>query len=236
MALPKLEAARYTTELPISKKKADYRPFLVKEQKILLQALESEEGQTVQNSLFDLIKTCVYNAEELNLDYLPFTDIEWLFIQIRIKSAGETADLLLNCDCSEEVKIPVTVDLRDCHVKDDANISSNIKITEDIGINLSLPNILSLSTDSTEINTNDMFNLIISCVESIYDGDEVHTREDFNKKELMDFIETLNTEQFEKIQGFFENMPRLVNNISYDCNECEKHHERELEGVSDFFE
>ncbi len=235
MALPKLEAARYTTELPISKKKADYRPFLVKEQKILLQALESEEGETVQNSLFDLIKSCVYNAEEIDLDHLSFTDIEWLFVQIRIKSAGETADLLLNCDCSEEVKIPVTVDLRESYVKDGENISSNIKLTEEIGINLSLPNLKSFSPTTTEINTNDMFDMIASCIESIYDGDEVHTREDFNKKELMNFMETLSTEQFERIQGFFENMPRLVNNISYDCNECEKHHERELEGVSDFF-
>jgi len=91
MALPKLEAVRYTTELPITKKKADFRPFLVKEQKVLLSALEGEDDKTIQSSMFDLIKACVYNEDEIKLDYLPLTDVEWLFVQIRIKSAGETA-------------------------------------------------------------------------------------------------------------------------------------------------
>jgi len=235
MALPKLEAVRYTTELPISKKTADYRPFLVKEQKVLLSALEGEESSTIQNSMFDLIKTCVYNENELKLDYLPMTDIEWLFIQIRIKSAGETADLQLGCDCHEEARTPVTVDLRNCTVQE-GTADTTIALTDTVGVNLSFPNLLSIQTAGDDINTNEMFNMIASCIESIYDGDEVHTRDDFDKKEVLEFMESLNTEQFGQIQKFFEDMPRLVNNISYECSECGKQIERELQGISDFFE
>ena len=234
MALPKLEAVRYTTELPITKKKADFRPFLVKEQKVLLSALEGEDDKTIQSSMFDLIKACVYNEDEIKLDYLPLTDVEWLFVQIRIKSAGETADLLLGCDCHEEARTQVQVDLRNLIIHEGSQ-EKTIELTEDIGINLSYPNILSLQNTSDDINSNDMFNMLTACVESIYDGDEVHTREDFNQKELMEFMESLSTEQFERIQGFFEDMPRLVNKVSYECSECGKTQDRELQGISDFF-
>tara|TARA_B100000902_G_C27288983_1_gene906072 strand:+ start:592 stop:1299 length:708 start_codon:yes stop_codon:yes gene_type:complete len=234
MALPKLEAVRYTTELPITKKKVNYRPFLVKEQKVLLQALEGEESTTIQNSMFDLIKSCVFDEETLKLEHLPMTDVEWLFLQIRIKSAGETADLLLGCDCHEEARTPVTVDLRNIEVIDGEQ-DSTIQLTEEVGINLSYPNILSVQNATDDINTNEMFNMILGCIESIYDGDEVHTREDFDKKELTTFVDSLSSEQFEKVQKFFENMPRLVNKVSYNCSECDKHHDRELQGISDFF-
>tara|TARA_R100001443_G_scaffold117385_1_gene141883 strand:- start:2889 stop:3596 length:708 start_codon:yes stop_codon:yes gene_type:complete len=234
MALPKLEAVRYTTELPITKKKADFRPFLVKEQKVLLSALEGEDDKTIQTSMFDLIKACVYNEDEIKLDYLPLTDVEWLFVQIRIKSAGETADLLLGCDCQEEARTQVQVDLRNLIIHEGSQ-EKTIELTENIGINLSYPNIISLQNTSSDINSNDMFNMLAACVESIYDGDEVHTREDFDKKELMEFMESLSTEQFERIQAFFEDMPRLINKVSYECSECGKTQDRELQGISDFF-
>ena len=234
MALPKLEAVRYTTELPITKKKADFRPFLVKEQKVLLSALEGEDDKTIQTSMFDLIKACVYNEDEIKLDYLPLTDVEWLFVQIRIKSAGETADLLLGCDCQEEARTQVQVDLRNLIIHEGSQ-EKTIELTENIGINLSYPNIISLQNTSSDINSNDMFIMLAACVESIYDGDEVHTREDFDKKELMEFMESLSTEQFERIQAFFEDMPRLINKVSYECSECGKTQDRELQGISDFF-
>ena len=166
MALPKLEAVRYTTELPITKKKADFRPFLVKEQKVLLSALEGEDDKTIQSSMFDLIKACIYNEDEIKLDYLPLTDVEWLFVQIRIKSAGETADLLLGCDCQEEARTQVQVDLRNLIIHEGSQ-EKTIELTEDIGINLSYPNIISLQNTSADINSNDMFNMLAACVESI---------------------------------------------------------------------
>ena len=187
MALPKLEAVRYTTELPISKKKAEYRPFLVKEQKVLLVALESEEDITASNSLFDLIQSCVFNTDEIQLEHLPMTDVEWLFLQIRIKSAGETANILLSCDCHEEAQTPVIVDLRDCFVVEGES-NPNIQLTDQIGINLQFPSLKTVQDGGTDINTNEMFNLIEACIESIYDGDEVHTRDDFNKKELIQIV------------------------------------------------
>ena len=234
MALPKLDAVRYTTELPVSKKKLDYRPFLVKEQKALLIALESEDNTTTSNSLFDLIRSCVYNPEEASLDHLPMADIEWLFLQIRMKSVGETADLLLSCDCHEESQTPVQVDLRTAKVIE-SETDSNIKLTDTIGVILSYPSLNSIKNPTSDINTSEMFSMIESCIDSIYDGDEVHTRDDFDGKEIREFIESLTTNQFEKIQKFFENIPKLVVTITFNCKECDKSHERDLEGISDFF-
>jgi len=234
MALPQLDAVRYTTELPVSKKKVDYRPFLVKEQKLLLIAMESEDDTTIQTSILDLLEACVYNNEDINLNTLPMADVEYLFLQIRIKSAGETADILLPCDCHEEAMTPIQVDLRNA-VLNRTEINNNINITDTIGIILTYPSLSSVKNVSGDINTNEMFSMIEDCVESIYDGDEVHTKDDFDSKELKEFIESLTTDQFEKVQKFFEDMPRLVNKVTYNCNECDKYHERDLEGISDFF-
>ena len=128
----------------------------------------------------------------------------------------------------------ISLDLRNLIIHEGSQ-DKTIELTEDIGINLSYPNIISLQNTSDDINSNDMFNMLAACVESIYDGDEVHTREDFDKKELMEFMESLSTEQFERVQGFFEDMPRLVNKVSYECSECGKTQDRELQGISDFF-
>ena len=234
MALPKLDAVRYTTELPVSKKKVDYRPFLVKEQKILLIALESEEGPVVNNSLYDLIEACVYNNDEIDMPYLPMVDVEYLFLQIRIKSVGETADLLLPCECHEEAMTPVTVDLRNSMLHE-VDTDNDIKLTDTIGMILQYPSLNSVKNPTSDINTNEMFSMIESCIETIYDGDEVHTRDDFTDKELREFVESLTTEQFERVQKFFEDIPKLVNKISYNCKECDKQHDRDLEGISDFF-
>jgi hypothetical protein len=234
MALPKLDAVRYTTELPVSKQKVDYRPFLVKEQKILLIAMESEDDTTIQTSILDLLQACVYNNEDIKLNTLPMADVEYLFLQIRIKSAGETADILLGCDCHEEVQTPITVDLRNAALNR-TEVNNNINITDTIGIILTYPSLSSVKNVSGDINTNEMFSMIEACIESIYDGDEVHTKDDFDSKELKEFIESLTTDQFEKVQKFFEDMPKLVNKITYNCIECDKYHERDLEGISDFF-
>ena len=234
MALPKLDAVRYTTELPVSKKKVDYRPFLVKEQKALLIALESEESTTGANSLFDLIEACVFNTDEVKLDYIPMADIEWLFLQIRMKSVGETADISLPCDCHEEAMTPLQVDLRNSIIIE-TQTDNNIKLTDSIGVILNYPSLKSVKNPTSDINTDEMFSMIESCIESVYDGDEVHTREDFESKDLREFIESLTTGQFEQIQKFFEDMPKLVNKVTYNCKVCDKYHERDLEGISDFF-
>jgi hypothetical protein len=239
MALPKLEAARFSTELPISKKKVEYRPFLVREQKILLQALEGEDVKNITNSLYDLIKACVYNIDETELEHIPMTDLEWLFVQIRIQSAGETADLLFPCDCSEEAKTAVTIDLRNCKVTEN-KANPTIELTKDVGLTLTYPSLKHVSEnlkgDGDRLaNPSEMFDMVASCIATVWEGEEVHTRDDFSKKELLEFLDTLDTEQFDKVQGFFADMPRLIQKIEFTCGECEKHHERELEGISDFF-
>ena len=234
MALPKIESARYTTELPVTKLKVDYRPFLVKEQKILLQAMESEESSTINNSLTDLLKACVL-TDDINIDYIPMADVEYLFIQIRIKSAGETADLLLPCDCHEDAETPVQIDLREIEVVGLDESDNKIQLTTDVGITLQYPSLSSLSTGVGDINTIEMFDMIASCVETVYTSDEVQTRDDFTKKDILEFINSLSTDQFTKIQSFFETMPKVIKKVSYTCKECDKVNERDLQGIADFF-
>ena len=191
------------------------------------------------NSLYDLIEACVYDNDKIGLEHIPMTDLEWLFVQIRIQSAGETADLLFPCDCSEEIKNQVTVDLRNCKVTEDKS-NPKIKLTESVGLTLTYPSLNHINknlktADEGPTNPSEMFNMIVSCIETVYEGDEVHTRDDFSNKELLEFLDTLDTEQFDKVQTFFADMPKLVQKIEYTCESCEKHHERDLEGISDFF-
>tara|TARA_B100000470_G_scaffold204672_1_gene178866 strand:- start:578 stop:1282 length:705 start_codon:yes stop_codon:yes gene_type:complete len=234
MALPKLEANRYSCVLPICKKKVEYRPFLVKEQKVLLIAAESEESVQANSAMIDMIKSCVYDEKEIDLDHVPMMDLEYLFIQIRIKSAGETADIGIPCTECEEVN-QIEVDLRESKLEGELP-NPKLELTETIGITLTYPSVNSIPEDSNPENTEDVFKMIGSCVETIYDGDEVFTRDDFNEKELMNFLDQFSVDQFEQLNNWFLEMPRFEQKINFVCSKCEASQERLLQGVSDFFE
>ena len=196
--------------------------------------MESEESSTINNSLTDLLKTCVL-SDNIDIDNIPMADIEYLFIQIRIKSAGETADILLPCDCHEDATTPVQIDLRELEVTGLDEINNKIQLTTDVGITLQYPSLNSLSVGTGDINTNEMFDMIASCIETVYTSDEVQTREDFTRKEILEFINSLSTQQFGEVQGFFEKMPKVIKKVTYTCSECDKVNERELQGIADFF-
>ena len=234
MALPKLEANRYSCVLPISKKKVEYRPFLVKEQKVLLIAAESEESAEANSAMIDMIKSCVYNEKEIDLNHVPMMDLEYLFIQIRIKSAGETADIGIACTECEEVN-QLEVDLRESKLEGKLP-DPRLELNESMGLTLTYPSVGSIPEGSNPENTEDVFKMIGSCIETIYDGDEVFTRDDFNTKELMDFIDQFSVDQFEQLNEWFLDMPRFEQKINFVCSKCEVNQERVLQGVSDFFE
>ena len=234
MALPTLEVARYTTELPITKKKVVYRPFLVKEQKVLLIAMESEETEQATSSMLELIKNCVFNLDKIGkLEDLPMMDLEYLFVQIRIKSVGETVEVTIPCDKCEETT-DVSIDLTTATMSDKVP-DSKIELLDGIGITLTYPTISNIEEIEDIKQTQAVFDLIYNSIETIYNGDEVFTKDDIERKELEEFLDQFTADQFKKVQDYFMNMPRYSKKVNFVCSKCETNNEKELVGVMDFF-
>ena len=234
MTLPKLEAVRYTTKLPITNKKVEYRPFLVKEQKVLLIALESEETNQATSSMIELIRNCVFNLDQIGkLEDLPMMDLEYLFVQIRIKSVGETVDVSIPCDKCEEIT-EVSIDLTEAAMSGKVP-DPKIELVDGIGMTLSYPTMSNIQEDENLEQTEAVFNMIYNCIETIYNGDEVFTRDDIDRKELEEFLDQFTTDQFEKVQNYFMDMPRYSKKVNFICSKCETNNEKELVGVMDFF-
>ncbi len=233
MALPKLEATRYTCVLPLSKKTIEYRPFLVKEQKHLLVAGESEDGEVISKSLLDLMRSCTYG--DINIDILPMADIEYLFLQIRIKSAGETSDIQLPCEKCEEAN-EYSIDLSGLEL-DTSNLPDpHIKLNETMGIHLCYPSMMVAEGPTSKgSETDQLFAVIRGSIESVYNEEEVFTADDWNDKELNDFIDSFNNEQFALIQEFLTNIPRVKDSIEFNCMACGAMNKKELSGIQDFF-
>ena len=243
MALPKLKIATYELTVPSTGQKVEYRPFLVKEEKMLLMAAEDGSPKTVTNAMKDIISACTEG--ELNLKTLASFDIEYIFLQLRGKSVGDIVELDLKkpdqitCDDEECPNASqVTVDIRDI-VMDTSKIeNSEIKLTEDIGVKLDFPHMDTIQkyiTPGSTLGTNDIFKMITDCIEYIWDGDEIYKAKDSTKKELNDFIESLSTEQFNKVRKYFESMPRLKHKITWTCSKCDKSADVMLEGLDSFF-
>ena len=231
MALPILEANRYTCELPISKQEVEYRPFLVKEQKHLLIAGESEDPKVINKSVIDLIQACVYT--EIDLKKIPISDVEYLFVQIRIKSAGETSTVTMPCTKCEE-RTQIEVDLS----KLEMNMTvpePHIKLNDKMGLYMTYPNMIGVDVNSNMGEAEQIFGLVASCIESIYDGDEVYTKDDMDPKELGEFVDSMNTDQFAELNEYMTNIPRLEHKLSFECETCNTHNETVLSGLTDFF-
>ena len=235
MGLPKLEVARYTTELPITKKKVEYRPFLVKEQKVLLIAIESEETDQATASLIDLLKNCILNLDKIGrLEDLPMMDLEYLFVQIRIKSVGETVDVSIPCEkCADTTEL--TIDLTEASISGEIP-DPKIELLDGIGMVLSYPTFAMVQDTDAELeSTETVFNMICNSIETVYSGDEVFTRDDMDRKDVEEFLDQFTTEQFQKVQNYFMNMPRYSKKVDFICSKCETNNEKELSGVMDFF-
>ena len=236
MALPKLETPKHSCTLPSNGETVYFRPFLVGEQKMLLIAQESENQDDVVREMMRLIETC---ADDVNVKLLPVVDIEWLFLQLRIKSVGETSDLMISCnnnDCKADNEIKV--DLESAKVSEEKEVSPIIKLTPTVSIELQYPSYLmmqELELFNNEITTADMFKVISKCVVSIIDGEEVLGRDDFTEKELISFIDSMSTVMFVQIQEYLNSAPKIVINHSYKCSVCEKDNELNLEGIGSFF-
>ena len=233
MALPKLATPTYELEIPSSKDKLTYRPFLVKEEKILLLANESEEESETINAIKQIINNCTF--EKLNVDSLALFDLEYIFLRIRAKSVGEIVSLKLLCSDDNETYADVSLDLEEVNVDFPVNHTNKIELTDTVGILMRYPkfSLVKLSTDGSE--TEYIFKMIKECIDQIYDGDMIHERTDFNEQELDEFLESLSSEHFKLLQEFFETMPKLKHEVKFKNPKTKKQNKMTLEGMQSFF-
>ena len=243
MALPKVNTPTYELIVPSTGEKVSYRPFLVKEEKTLLMAAEDQNISTITKAMRDIISTCTEGKVDLK-DLAPY-DIEYIFLQLRGKSVGDVIDLNLkkpeSIEC-EEPECPgsteIKIDIDDIKIDTSSIVDSKIELTEDIGIKLGFPQLDSMQKYTTKgggMDAGGVFKMINDCIEYIWEGDDIYKAKDATKKELNDFIESLSTEQFNKIRDFFESMPRLRHEITWTCSKCDKSAPLLLEGIDSFF-
>ena len=234
MALPVLNNPNYEMELPSTGEKIEYRPFLVKEQKILMMAMESKDTSAQSKADVDIIKNCTFGKIDDKVEGLPTFDIEYMFLQIRQKSVGETVEITITCPDDETTKVPVTVNLEDINVVKTEGHTNIIMITDKIGMTMKYPTMKQLLGYNLE-NISSMestFDIINDCLENVFDENEVY--DEMSKKELTEFIEQMTTDQFEKVSGFFSTMPKLKHTVKVTNPNTGKENEIVLEGMQSF--
>ena len=234
MALPKLATAKYELTLPSTGQKVEFRPFLVKEEKMLMLAQQEGSQQSLIRAVQDLIDACTFG--KLDSKKLPTFDIEYVFLQIRCKSIGETATVTVICPDDEETKVKVDVNLSEVQCVKDKDHTNDIKISDDVGIIFDYPEISKVvKITSGKNDAVATFDVIKTCVNQIYDATNVYTKNDMEDKDLDDFIESMSHEQFMKVQSFFETMPKVKHKITVKNPKTEVESDLTLEGLQDFF-
>jgi len=236
MALPKLTTPTYELEVPSTDEKVKYRPFLVKEEKILLMAMESGENKEIVQAVKDIVTECTFG--KLNLGTMPMFDVEYLFLNIRSKSVGEISKLNVLCPDDKKTYASVEVNLSEIKVQVDDGHTNKIELTDEMGIIMTYPTIDSFNeTGIQTITASNMLEVIGNCVLQIYEekGEKVYEAKDQTKKELTDFIESMNTSQFKKLQKFFDTMPKLKHEITVKNPKTKKESKITLMGLNDFF-
>ena len=236
MALPKLNTPTYELEVPSTDEKIKYRPFLVKEEKILLMAMESKDNAQIINAVKDIVSSCTF--EKLNVATMPMFDMEYIFLNIRAKSVGEVSKLKILCPDDKKTYASVELDLTKVEVQVGDDHTNKIELTDDMGMIMTYPTIDSFLESGIEtINANNMLDVIGSCVLQIYEqkGEKVYQAKDQTKKELTEFIESMNSGQFRKLQSFFDTMPKLKHTIKVKNPKTKKTSDVTLSGLNDFF-
>ncbi len=236
MALPKLNVPEYNLKLPSSGKNVKYRPFLVKEEKLLYLAMESGE----QKDMIDAVKNILTSCTSLrSLKDLATFDIEYLFLKIRTRSVGESVDVNITCPDDNETQVPVSIPLDDIEIQINPDHKREIKLNDDIIITMGYPSFdmfVKLNLVGDEPGMDQVFEMAAACVETIADSEQVYDCKDSSKKELLAFFDDMNSGQFKKIQTFFETMPKLSHTVKVLNPNTGVENEVTLEGLSSFFE
>ncbi len=238
MPLPKIATPTYELELPSSGQTVKYRPFLVKEEKVLVIALESEDNKQITNAIKAVLKSCVL-TKGIKVEKLPTFDIEFLFLNIRGKSVGEELEVNIICPDDEKTQVPVTIDLDDIQVQKYDEHENQIKIDENIMMEMAYPSLDQFIKNNFEFDEKNAmaqsFELIAQCIDKIYTEEEVWASADCTKKEMNEFLESMNSTQFKEIEKFFETMPKLSHTIKVTNPKTKVESEVVLEGLASFF-
>ena len=240
MALPMMSAPTYSMVIPSTDAKVKYRPFLVKEEKALLIAQQSEDVKVMVETLKEVIKSCV--VDKIEVDKLATFDLEYMFTQIRAKSVGETVDLVFPCDVdhgeqNEKARVKVSIDLTSLVVEKSPDHTSRIDLFNDVGVVMKYPTV-DIMKKLEKLETEDLdgiFAVMAECIDFVYQGDEIFYAKEQRHEELVQFLNNLTSEQFLKIQKFFETMPKIKKAVDYSCPVCGKQHHVVLEGLQSFF-
>jgi len=235
MALPKVNTPTYELVVPSTDEKVKFRPFLVKEEKILLIAMEAQEQSGILNAVKDIVKSCTFDKFDVNR--APIFDIEYIFLNIRAKSVGEVSTVNLRCPDDNETFVQTEIDLTTVDVQITEGHTNKIELTDEMGIIMQYPTLDSFTDSTTVINASNMLDVIASCVSQIYDkkGEDVYDAKDSTKQEIVDFLESLNSKQFLEIQKFFDTMPKLTHTVNIENPETKVKSDITLTGLNDFF-
>ena len=240
MPLPKIATPTYELVLPSTGKKIKYRPFLVKEEKVLVLALESEDIAQITNAIKAILKDCI--STRIKVDTLPTFDIEYLFLNIRAKSVGEALDLIVTCPDDNETTVPVKVYIDEIEVLQDEDHTTDISLDGNLTLRMKYPSLDEFVENNFEFGDNNdssiiekSFDVIAACIDMVFDKEDSWAAADCTKKELVEWLETLNSSQFKKVEKFFETMPKLTHTITVTNPNTKVESEVILEGLSSFF-
>jgi hypothetical protein len=239
MPLPKINTPTYELELPSNGKKIKYRPFLVREEKILIMALESEDVKQISSAIKTVLSDCIL-TRGVKVDDLSTFDIEYLFLNVRAKSVGESVEVNVTCPDDEQTQVQVEIDIDSIKVQKDSKHSRIIKLDDNLSVEMKYPSLSQFveSNFETSMDKSDVdksLDVIISCIGTVFTEDESWSAKDCSKKELTEFVEQMNTKQFKDIEVFFETMPKLSHTIEITNPNTKVKSEVVLEGLASFF-
>ena len=233
MALPKLETPIYELELPSTGEKVKYRPFLVKEQKVLMLASESEDDTQLKDALANIISSCTF--KKIDPYQIPMFDIEFMFLRIRGKSVGEKVELNILCPDDNKTRVNVKINLEDIDVHMKKEHTNEVRVTDDIKIVMRYPFLNDMVNITDKSDTTSVFAMIKRCISEIHDGDKVHNIIDISNKELDEFLDNLSTKVFENLGEFFVSMPKVIHSVKVKNPKTKKTGVVEIEGIQSFF-
>ena len=238
MSLPKVNTPEYRLTIPSTDEELRYRPFLVKEEKILLIAQETGDEKAIYGAIKQLIQNCCF--EQIDVEKLPLFDIEYIFLQIRAKSIGEIASIEVTCPDDKKTKVKVDVDLTTVNVHMEEDHDARIQLTDTIGVLMSYPHMGTVTMLNAQIGEkgsqiDNLFEMICDCMYQVWEGEDIHDAMDYSSKEKMEFVNSLNHDQFEKIQKFFESMPTVKHEVEITNPKTKKKSTITLQGMQAFF-
>ena len=241
MSLPKLTVMKHKLTLPSTGESITFRPFLVKEEKILMMALQSENQEDMTRALKEIINNCI--ESQLNIDTLPMFDIEYIFLQLRARSVGDQIEVKYTdpdkiCKNEEECKFESSINIDDIKIVKTENHTDLVTLTDKIKVKMKYP-AMAMANNLQDIEQADMvdstFKMISACIDYIMDGEQMHKTSDYTEDEVNDFLNSLSSLQFKEIQNFFETAPKIKKEVTSTCGKCGTKDTKTLEGLADFF-